>query len=227
MSFKNEQISNSWSCEGDSVCQVNHQVAFDFAERSFPAGMHICHLYTNENERQSTTAKFLRSGLLASEKVGYFADVMPPMNGMDSYLSQLGIIPSCQAKPEQLVLTQAEAAYCPDGTFIPERMLDYLRSFYNRAQSERFAGARMTGDTNWISKSIPGVERWIEYEAMINSLMEEVPIHGVMCQYDVSKLDGAMLFDVLSVHPMMIVAGQIVHNPYFSMPDKPTASLQE
>ena len=66
---------------------------------------------------------------------------------------------------------------------------------------------------------MPGVERWIEYEAMLNSLVEEIPIHGVMCQYDVSKIDGSMLFDVLNVHPMMIVAGQVVHNPYFSMPE--------
>jgi hypothetical protein len=209
------------------MCRVNHQASFDFAEQSFPTGMHICHLYTNENERRNTIAQFMRSGLLAGEKVGYLADVMPPMNDMDSYLFQLGIIPSCQVKPKQLVLTQAESAYCPDGTFIPERMLNYWRSFCNQAQSESFAGVRVTGDTSWISKGMPGIERWIEYEAMINSLMAEASIHGVMCQYDVSKLDGDMLFDVLSVHPMMIVAGQIVHNPYFSMPDKPASSLQE
>lgn len=209
------------------MCQVNHQISFDFAERSFPSGIHICHFYSNENERQSTVAQFLRSGLLASEKVGYLADAIPPMNDMDSYLFQLGITPSCQIKPEQLVLAQAETTYCPDGTFIPERMLDYWRSFSNQARSESFAGARVTGDASWISKGMPGIERWIEYEAMINNLTEDIPIQGVMCQYDVSKLDGALLFEILSVHPMMIVAGQIVHNPYFSMPDKPAPSLQE
>lgn len=160
-------------------------------------------------------------------KVGYFTDVMPPMNDIDSYLFQLGILPSCQVKPKQMVLAQTETAYCPDGAFIPERMLDYWSSFNNQALSESFTGARMIGNTSWLSKDMPGVERWIEYEAMLNSLMEEVPIHGVMCQYDVSKLDGAMLFDVLNVHPMMIAAGQVAHNPYFSMPDKPAPSLQE
>jgi hypothetical protein len=221
MSFvKNQQTSNLWSCGSDSTLQINHQVSFDFDEQKFPVGVHICHLYTNENERQNTNAQFMRSGLLAGEKVGYLADIMPSINNMDDYLSQLGIVPSRQAKQEQLVLAQAEAAYCPDGAFIPERMLDYWRSFCNQAQSERFAGARVTGDTSWLSKGMPGVERWVEYEAMLNSL-EETVLRGVMCQYDVNKLDGAMLFDVLTVHPMMIVAGQVVHNPYFSMPDKP------
>jgi len=206
------------------MCQANHQVAFDFAEQKFPTGMHICHLYTNENERQSIIAKFMRSGLLAGEKVGYLADAMPSMNDMDAYLSQLGIDPGSPVTPKQLVLDQAEAVYCPDGTFIPERMLDYWRSFSDQAQSESFAGARVSGDTNWLFKDLHGIERWIEYETMINSLAKEVCIHGVMCQYDINKLDGAMLYDVLNAHPMMIVAGQVVHNPYFSAPDKPAPS---
>jgi len=76
----------------------------------------------------------------------------------------------------------------------------------------------VTGDTSWIRKGMPGIERWVEYEAMINNLVEELPVHGVICQYDTNKIDGAMLFDVLNVHPMMIVAGQVVHNPYYSAP---------
>jgi len=205
------------------MCQANWQVSFDFVEQKFPAGVHICHLYTSENERQNTMAQFIQSGLLSGEKIGLLAD---SMDDMDIYLSRLGMTPPGKVKPKQLVLTQAEPTYCPDGTFIPERMLDYWRSFCDQAQSERFAGVRVMGDTSWLSKGMPGVERWFEYEAMLNSL-EETALRGVMCQYDVSKLDGAMLFDVLTVHPMMIVAGQVVHNPYYSAPNKPTASLPE
>jgi len=200
--------------------QASHQVSFGFTEQRFPPGMHICYLYSDEDERQHTIAQFIQSGLLAGEKVVYLADIpaAPSTDDMDAHLSRLGIIPPCHLKPEQLVLTQAEAAYCPDGSFIPERMIDYWRSFYSQAQHENFAGARVTGETGWISKGMPGIERWVEYEAMINNLVEELPVHGVICQYDTNKIDGATLFDVLNVHPMMIVAGQVVHNPYFSAP---------
>jgi hypothetical protein len=202
------------------MCQASHQVSFGFTEQRFPPGMHICYLYNNENERQHTIAQFIQSGLLAGEKVGYLADipVTPSSDKMDTYLSRLGFTPSRPLKPEQLVLTQAEATYCPDGTFIPERMIDYWRTFYYQAQHDSFTGARVTGDTNWICKGMPGIERWVEYEAMINNLVEEFPVHGVICQYDTNKIDGATLFDVLNVHPMMIVAGQVVHNPYYSAP---------
>ena len=66
------------------MCQVNHPVSFDFAEQKFPTGMHICHLYNDENERQHTIAQFIQSGLLAGEKIGYLADVMPSTDDMDT-----------------------------------------------------------------------------------------------------------------------------------------------
>jgi hypothetical protein len=37
----------------------------------------------------------------------------------------------------------------------------------------------------------------------------------VMCQYDLRLFDGAMMFEVMNVHPVMIVGGQIFHNPFY------------
>ncbi|WP_442497160.1 MEDS domain-containing protein [Methylobacter sp. sgz302048] len=204
------------------MCQASHQVSFGFNEQTFPAGLHICYLYNNENERRRTIAEFVQSGLAAGEKVAYLADIpsTPSSNEMGECLSQLGISPPGNIKPEQLILAQAETSYCPDGTFMPERVIDHWRALYRQAQHERFAGVRMTGDTSWLCKGMPGAERWVEYEAMLNTLVEEYPVHGVICQYDVNKIDGATLFDVLNVHPMMIVAGQVVHNPYYQRPKK-------
>ncbi|MGJ0492074.1 MEDS domain-containing protein [Methylobacter sp.] len=204
------------------MCQASHHVSFGFNDQKFPVGLHICYLYNNENERQHTIAEFVQSGLLAGEKVGYLADIpeTPSTDEMGKYLSRLGIAPPRKLKPEQLFLARAETSYCPDGTFMPERMIDYWRTFYVQAQHESFAGVRLTGETNWLRKGMPGVERWVEYEAMLNSLVAEFPLHGIICQYDVNKIDGATLFDVLNVHPMMIVAGQVVHNPYFQQPEK-------
>lgn len=195
------------------MCQMSCHSS-GFSERGHPAGMHICYLYNNENERRHTIAQFIQSGLLAGEKIGYLADISG-MIETDTYFSRLGITPPDNLKPEQLVLAQTETTYCPDGTFQPKRMIDHWRSFYIQAQQENFAGVRVTGETNWLAKKMPGIERWIEYEAMLNDLVDELPFQRILCQYDVNKIDGAMLFEVLSVHPMMIVAGQIVHNPYY------------
>lgn len=218
-SLKRVKFTLYESYGGFKMCQGSDHVSFGFTEQRFPVGMHICYMYNNEKEREHTIGQYIQSGLLAGEKVGYLVDSLAA-DEMDQQLSQLGITSPGNLKPEQLLLAQAEATYCPDGTFMPERMIDYWRSFYRQARHEDFTGIRMTGETSWIRKGMPGIERWIESEAMLNCLVEEFPVHGVICQYDVNKIDGATLFDVLNVHPMMIVAGQIVHNPYFQQPEK-------
>jgi len=44
------------------MCQASHEVSFGFTEQKFPAGMHICYLYNNENERQHTIAHLSKAG---------------------------------------------------------------------------------------------------------------------------------------------------------------------
>jgi hypothetical protein len=71
----------------------------------------------------------------------------------------------------------------------------------------------------WALKGIPGSERLIEYEAGINTIVGEHPITA-LCQYDARLFDGATLFEVLRVHPMMVIRGQVVRNPYYIPPEE-------
>jgi hypothetical protein len=48
-----------------------------------------------------------------------------------------------------------------------------------------------------------------------------------MCQYDARVFDGAVLLDVLKVHPAMVVRGNVIHNPFFIPPDEYLASIRE
>jgi hypothetical protein len=36
-----------------------------------------------------------------------------------------------------------------------------------------------------------------------------------MCQYDLNKFDGGTLYDVLNVHPVVIVGGHLLRNPFY------------
>lgn len=73
-------------------------------------------------------------------------------------------------------------------------------------------------------RGIPGSEKLIEYESRLNLLVEQNPI-TLICQYDANRFDGATIYDVLNVHPMMIVRGQVVRNPYYVPPAEFLASL--
>jgi hypothetical protein len=41
-----------------------------------------------------------------------------------------------------------------------------------------------------------------------------------MCQYDARRFDGATIFDVINVHPVMLVRGHLIRNPFYLPPDQ-------
>jgi hypothetical protein len=73
----------------------------------------------------------------------------------------------------------------------------------------------VTGEMAWaLSPAVTGVESLVEYEARVSLLMKTHPLTAI-CQYDTNRFDGATIFEILQVHPMMVVRGQVVHNPYY------------
>ncbi|MEO5358405.1 MAG: MEDS domain-containing protein [Nitrospirae bacterium YQR-1] len=197
----------------------NYKVNYGFTPEAFPLGTHICYIYSDDTERKKVMSKFVESGLAANEKVVYLADVAT-VEEIDGYLEALGLDVLQQRRSGQLVMETAMRGYCPDGRFDVERMLEAWRGFYRKADEEGYAALRGTGETWWINRGVPGAENWIMYESLLNKLLVDYPLSAAVCQYDAKQYDGATLFDVLNVHPFMIVQGQILRNPYFITPDE-------
>ena len=192
-------------------------ISLGFTAEGFPAGTHMCYIYNDDIERRDVVSKFVESGLQGRDKVGYFVDLVSPED-MPADLSALGIDLPAGIDAGGLSVTRALDTYCPDGTFLPERVLENLRTMYSSSVREGYAGARASGEMTWALRGLPGSERLIEYEALINTVVAEYPTTAV-CQYDARRFDGATLFDVLNVHPMMIIRGQVVRNPYYLAPE--------
>jgi hypothetical protein len=199
--------------KGETMKQVHNLTEMGFTKERYPAGTHMCLIYSGEKERRNVIGKFLQSGILGKEKVSYFADVMTPEEVRD-WLRDMDIdLPS----DDRFSIWEAEGTYCPNGTFVPETMLNTLRVFYDQALSGKYSNARISGEMSWALKGIPGSDRLMEYEALVNDVLVTHPVTAI-CQYDANRFDGATIFDVLKVHPMMIVHGQILRNPYFMKP---------
>lgn len=193
-----------------------------FTPDLFPHGTHICYIYKDEKERQEVIAKFVESGLNGNELVGYFVDAMSPQE-MGDHLASLGIAPAPPPQSGKLVITDARKTYCCNGCFDPPVMLGKVEELYRRSKREGYSGARATGEMAWALRGIPGSDRLIEYESRLNLLVEHNPI-TLICQYDANRFDGATIHDVLNVHPMMLVRGQVVRNPLYLPPSKSPAS---
>ncbi|HYE36699.1 MEDS domain-containing protein [Methylocaldum sp.] len=200
-------------------------VAFGFTDQHLSPGGHLCYIYTDEEEHCRTMGQFVESGLASGEKVAYLADA-PSGDELERYLSSLGVNLPEDLLPGQLVVSEAETTYCPDGAFLPERMIETWHSMYRQSINEGFSGVRVTGETGWTCNAHPGMERWFEYESMLNVIVNDVPFSSIICQYDANRLGGANLYEVLRVHPLMIVRGQILHNPYYEAPEQYLSRLR-
>jgi len=76
----------------------------------------------------------------------------------------------------------------------------------------------------WSKRGHAGSENLAEYGGRLNAAVRAVPTTAV-CQYDAQRFDGARLYDILRVHPMMIVHGQVVMNPCYVQAEEFLANL--
>lgn len=195
------------------MTEARRHICLGFTEELYPEGTHICYLYNSDEERKRILPLFARHAMLENESFGYLADV-PTHAELPDAIARLGLTQALMGAAAQVEVSTTTKGYYPDGSFNPETMLASLREKYAQARSAGLAGARFAGEMDWALRNVPGTERIIECESRINELVEESPI-TVMCQYDLRKFDGAMMFDVMNVHPIMIVGGHILRNPFY------------
>lgn len=193
---------------------ANQEVDMGFTPERFPLGLHMCYVFNNDDERHEVMSRFINRGLDVGEFVGYFADV-DTRDLVEEYLADMGIRVPDTAQGSNTLFQWARDVYCPDNHFSPEHMLRQLRTLHAKCHADCRHALRVTGEMSWaLSPDVTGAERLIEYEARTNILFETHPLTAI-CQYDATKFDGATIFKVLNVHPVMVVRGQIVRNPYY------------
>lgn len=181
----------------------------------------MCLLYADEDDRLDVLSRYIESGLRDGDDVCYFADVDSAAELDAAARSLLGPVDPARG-PGRLQVSRAVDTYCPDGRFSAARMLDTLANAHQTAVAAGRAGARVAGEMTWSRRGLPGSEELVDYEARINRLVREVPTTAV-CQYDTRRFDGRTLYGILRVHPMMIVRGHVVENPYYADPEDPGA----
>lgn len=202
--------------QGEAPGQARRRdVALGFASERACEGAHICYLYGDDAERLQVTARFLEAGLAEGERVLHLTDTLT-VDEATRRLAGLGL--DLGGLGRALVVGDATTANCPSGRFVPATMLAGLRDFYAGARAEGYAGARGTGEMTW---SLAGgrydLDELMDYEAQLNDALRHHPFTAC-CQYDLRRFDGQAIMDLLAVHPLTLVRGQLVANPYYVEP---------
>jgi hypothetical protein len=194
-----------------------NKIPIGFTKEHFPESCHVCLIYENEQQRQKIVSEYIAAGLKQGEVVRYFTDKTSPET-VRSWIAELGVELSQAEENGSFSISKAERAYCPEGQFDPQEMINRSLQRYDLAKKAGYPGSRACGEMSWVLNGIPGSERILEYEVLLNTINEAFP-HTGMCQYDARLFDGATLLKVLQVHPYLIAQGQVVQNPYYIRPE--------
>jgi hypothetical protein len=69
----------------------------------------------------------------------------------------------------------------------------------------------------WALKNLPGTDELMEYEARLNLLTPKYECN-ILCIYDINKLSGRAVADILATHSHVIMNKKIHKNPHYIEP---------
>lgn len=184
-----------------------------FTTEAYPAGAHICYLYHDDEERRRVDSTFVTRGLAAGETIAYLAD--PSKERLGGILPKLGMPPLSKAERNRLVVESAPSICVRHNRFVPAKLLTRLRDQYEIGRTRGNKGARLIGEMSWAARGVRGSNQLVEYESQLDSFLATHPM-TVLCQYDMRIFDSATIFGTLRLpaHPLLIVRGQVIQNPY-------------
>ncbi len=190
----------------------------------FCQGEHVCLIFRNEEERRSIVCDYLSSGLNANAQMLSIVDTTS-MEEFADIMREHGVDP--REHEAALSIQEAFPTYCPDGTFAPQRLMASFRSADQESIEKGCSGWRGTGEMSWaLTEGRASMDAMIDYECSLNVLLRDTPITA-FCQYDVNRFDGATLLDVMTVHPRMIIGGQLMNNPMYLEPEAFAAKYRQ
>lgn len=176
---------------------------------------HVCAFFDSRDEEYDVLAPFFKEAIDQGEKNLH---IINPAN-LDEHrarLSKAGIdVHACEACG-QLELQTWQGAYLDDrGTFDKDRMLATLENVCKTANEAGYSRVRIMGNMDWVFGDVPGAKDILVYEAEVNEVLSQNRQPAV-CVYDVSKLSGSMMMDLLRTHPLTLINGVVQENPFYT-----------
>ena len=173
---------------------------------------HICAFFDSHDEEYDTLIPYMKDGVETNEQV---------LNVLDE--SRLG---DHRARVEaagipvedgRVVISSSEETYLAGGAFDMERMAAFVRDHLAAAAAEG-RRVRTAGWMDWMHRGAPGTEQAMAYEARMNLLVPAFDCTFV-CVYELSKLNGATVADIMATHPYVVLKGAIRQNPFYIPPE--------
>lgn len=169
---------------------------------------HACAFVTGPTEERSVIDPFFVEGMRRGEKAVYIVD---PQHRAD-HESRLG---AAAPAPDLLEVTTWNEAHLKGGRFDQERMMAALEEMIRDHAATGLPPMRLVGQMGWVFSAPPGIEQLVAYEASVNEVLNRGKTPTV-CVYDVGRLSGSLLMDLLRAHPLTVMNGIVHENPFYT-----------
>jgi len=180
---------------------------------------HACAFVNGADEERAVIDPFLIEGLQRGEKAMYIVD---PQH-RDAHEARLR---AASPAAELVDVTTWNDAHLKGGTFDQHRMMASLEELIRDHAATGKPPMRIVGQMGWVFASPPGIEQLVEYEASVNEVLNRGKTPTV-CVYDVRKLSGSMLMDLLRAHPLTVMNGVLHENPFYTPAKEMLAELRQ
>jgi PAS domain S-box-containing protein len=188
-------------------------------------GDHLCPIYEGMVEQMAAAVPFIKEGLSRGERCLYVTDDRNA-EAVAQALTAGGVDVAHERERGALWLPTKWETYLKPGAFDPHEMIQFLRSEEAQSLAGGFSGLRLAGEMTWALGPEMGNDRLIEFEALLNQLLVSSRL-VVLCQYNRSRFDPAVIHDVLRTHPIAILGDQVCPNPYYEPPELVLSSEQQ
>ena len=187
-------------------------LATALANARFRDHYHACAFVNGPGEERDAIDPFLVEGMRRGNKAVYIVD---PAHREEHERRLAASAPSS----DLLEVTSWNDAHLKGGAFDRDRMMAALDAMIHEHAATARPPMHLVGQMGWVFSNPPGIDQLVEYEASVNELLNRGRTPTV-CVYDVRRLSGSMMMDLLRAHPLTVMNGVVHENPFYTPADE-------
>jgi hypothetical protein len=178
---------------------------------------HVCAFIEDGEEPATLFAPFLRDGLEQGERVVAIAGP----SALHKHRRELQALNTdtaqCEAAGQLQLLPWTEVQAATPTGFDPFGTLSTVSSIMAAGTGATPPASRLLAEMDWVVSITGGGDAVARYEEGLDRLARERG-HVVLCVFDLSRLSGQLLMQLLASHPLAWTRGQLVPSPFYTSP---------
>jgi hypothetical protein len=181
----------------------------------FPRQSHVCALIESADDADALVPLFVRDGRDRGETVIAVAGGAW-LERLRRQLDALNLrTPECEADGRLWFVPWTRFHSSTQSGLDVGDALGSMEQFFSGApDGQRHTGVRIVENMDWVVSACGGSRQLADYERGVDRLVE-VYERAALCVYDLSRLSGQQLIEILSTHPLAMIRGALVESPFY------------